>query len=447
MLSHDVSSSTIRTFCKAAAALAACLAFASMGCSEAPEGEVQLPSWLTEGEPTGDGSASEIAATDAPVANPFAPENSQQQNAPSATGFGTAESVETAGFTGSPLQSGGVAPTVGFSAPAGNPTGTQGFSGSQASSQYQPGQQSLGAPQLMTAPALEKAQLQLKLQPGLRLPLVKVIETELTQASGNGLPEVHKSRLELGMVISVLDQRQQGTFETKLGVQYNKIRLTRDAGGKRLEFDSSNPIVQTASSPELVAYQTMVGDGFAYWISQDNRVTSVEGFQEFMNRCLGHMPSAAQRVAMLGIEGSSGEDGLADFVDSTIGLLPYNSAKAIGETWSREVSVSRPVPMRRTEVYTLKDLDPVIATVQVAAQIAPSTSLGHQMDSEGGVRLVIQGGALTGQSEIFRDSGLPKHSQTTERLDMLVQMAGGVEFQQAKTTTTTISAYPPQTMR
>lgn len=400
MLRPDISEHALRTLLKASAALAICLTIIGLGgCSKASDSDVELPSWLSEKQAESHGPGENLDVNEhSPVPNSF---------------------VEPAAG----VASAGAATHAGHNSPF---YGTNG-----------------GPPQMMTAEPLEKAELRLQLSEGMRLPLVKVIETELTQASDTGLPEVHKSRLELSMVLTVLRQQPE---QSQLAVQYSRIRLTRDAGGRRLEFDSSNPIVQTSASPELTAYKTMVGDGFSYWISAENRVTAVEGFQEFMNRCLGHMPNAAQRIAMLGIEGSSGEDGLADFVDSTIGLLPYNSAKAIGESWSRQVAIGRPVPMRRTEIYTLKSLDPSIATVQVSAQIEPSTSLGHQMDSDGGVRVVVEGGSLHGNCEIFRDSGLPRHSETTERIDMVVQMAGGIEFKQSKTTTTTISAYPPQAL-
>lgn len=407
----------LRTFWKAVAALTVCLLLNTLGCSKAEQEEITLPSWLTEEQGVSTtGSRTVAGASDG---SNF---NAQPSGfSPNGTGLPTVTPGTVGQFP--PPQQGGIA-TASYASPA---------AGS-----------SLNGPQLESAEGLEKVQLRLNLATGLRLPLKKVIETELTQGGDNGLPEVHRSRLELGMILTV--QEKQGPH-TRLSVQYNQIKLTREAGGQRLEFDSANPIAQVANSPELLAYKNMVGDGFSYWISDENKVMSLVGFQDFMNRCLGHMPDAAQRAAMLGIEGSSGEDGLADFVDSTIGLLPYNSAKAIGETWSREVSVARPVPMKRTETYTLKSVDPVTAVVQVSAAVNPSTSMGHQMTGDGGVRIVIEGGQLKGMSEIFRDSGLPRHSETTENLNMLVQMAGGVEFRQTKRTTTTISAYPPQQMR
>lgn len=435
MQTPDEFAATQKIFFKAIAALAMSGLLLATGCSKAPEEEIVLPAWLTEGDgANGSESGNELGD---PQPDMGTASDSYAQN----DAFGRPQPFSP------PHQLG----TLGQSAPMTSPAETQHGNGLQAgvgtsqmvSAQGTYPSGAITAPQMQTAGALDKVQLKLNLQQGMRLPLRKIVETELTQGGENGLPEVHRSRLEIGLILSVEEQR---AGQTRLGVRYNNIKLTRDAGGRRLEFDSANSILQTSSSPELLAYKTMVGDGFSYWVSDDNKVVGVEGFHEFMNRCLGHMHDAAQRAAMLGIEGSS-EDGLADFVDSTIGLLPYNSAKAIGEQWSREISIGRPVPMKRTETYTLKDFDPVVATVQVSAKISPSTSVGRQQLDDGGVRVVIEGGHLHGESEIFRDTGLPKHSQTTESLNMLVQMSGGVEFRQTKQTTTTIAAYPPQNIR
>jgi hypothetical protein len=60
------------------------------------------------------------------------------------------------------------------------------------------------------------------------------------------------------------------------------------------------------------------------------------------------------------------------------------------------------------------------------------------------VRVTVKGGRSQGHCTIFRDTGLPKESRVERIVDMTVQMAGGIEFDQQKRTVTTVEAYPPQ---
>ncbi len=229
---------------------------------------------------------------------------------------------------------------------------------------------------------------------------------------------------------------------TKLQVRYDQVKYSHRIGDEVLQFDSSRP---TANLPVSVkAYQAMVGDGFSFWIGKENQIVSVDGFTEFLSRCLRNVPEAERSKVVLGIEAGSGESGIANFIDNSIGLLPYGGAHKPGDSWERPSHIGRPVPMHVSNTYTLKQLDPQLATIDIRGQITPSTTMTAS-DAQTGVRVTVRGGETQGSCTIFRETGLPQRSHVEQNIDMTVMMSGALQFNQRKKVTTTIEAYPINT--
>ncbi|MGE4003653.1 MAG: DUF6263 family protein [Planctomycetaceae bacterium] len=297
----------------------------------------------------------------------------------------------------------------------------------------------LAAADSARAPALDRAVLQLSLHPGDRFPLRKVVEQELIQASLNGVPQISRSTLELLLAITVEDVQSD---RTRLSVRYDRVRYSHEVAGEQVQYDSASP---PAHIPEAaLAYHGMLNGGFAIDLGADNQIAGVSGFREFLDRCLQHVPADQRQRVMLDIEAKSGENGIADFVDNTIGLLPAAGDKAVGDTWEMARHIGRPIPMLVTTVYTLKGLNDSLADIGVTGTISPSTTLGQSTDSDQGVRIIVQGGSSDGHCTLYRDSGLPKESRIERIVDMTVQLAGGIEFTQQSRTVTTVESYPAQ---
>ncbi|MCA9023897.1 MAG: hypothetical protein KDA86_01670 [Planctomycetaceae bacterium] len=292
------------------------------------------------------------------------------------------------------------------------------------------------------APALDRAALQLSLQPGDRFPMRKLVEQELKQASLNGVPQISRSRLELLLAIAVEDVQPD---HTQMKVIYDRVRYSHEVAGELVEYDSTSPPNNIPTA--VMAYHGMVGDGFSFVLGRDNQIASVIGFREFLERCLQHVPSEQRQRVMLDIEAGTGEKGIADFVDNSIGLLPADVEKVLGDTWKMDRHIGKPVPMQIQTIYTLKELSDGFAVVSIAGEITPSTSLGQSANTSENVRITVKGGHSHGQCTIFLDSGLPKESRVERTVDMTVQMAGGLEFEQQKNTVTTVETFPSQSSR
>lgn len=286
------------------------------------------------------------------------------------------------------------------------------------------------------APAPDGAALQLSLKPGDRFPLRKVVDQELRQASLSGEPQTSRSRLEIQLTLTVEEAEAD---HTRLNVRYDHVRYSHDVAGESVEYDSQSP--PSPVPPAALAYHAMANNGFSFELGPDRQVNRVIGFREFLERCLQHVPPDQRQRVMLDIEANSGEKGLTEFVDHTIGLLPADVDKVLGDSWEKTRHVGRPIPMQINTVYTLQGLNDRFADIGVSGTITPLTALGESAGEDQGLQIIVKGGRTEGHCTIHRDTGLPKESQVTRVVDMVVQ-TGGIEFTQQKRTVTTVQSEP-----
>jgi hypothetical protein len=276
--------------------------------------------------------------------------------------------------------------------------------------------------------------LELHLNEGDRFPITKTIDVELAQSSLSGQPEISRRQLELTLLIEVGEKRGD---RTRLRVNYDRVKYSRDVAGEKIEYDSRTPPEPVPFAVRM--YHDMVKDGFSFWINAENKIVEADDFRAFLNRCLRNIPEDKRNQVMLEAEGSSGENGISDFVDNSIGLLPFGYHKA-GDQWDRQRTVSRPVPMQIRNTYKLEELTDDTALITITGTVGASTTLADNTPSSE-LRVTITGGHTDGECTVFRDSGLPRSSRMTTLVDMLVQ-ASGVEFRQQQKTVTTIESYP-----
>ncbi len=283
------------------------------------------------------------------------------------------------------------------------------------------------------------AHLGLNLKPGDQFPLRKIVQQELTQNAPHGEPQQNYSRLEMLLAVTVKEKRDE---RIRLSVRYDRIRYEHQIADEQVRFDSSTAGPNLTTN--VVAYRDMINDGFSFWIGPDNQIVEVEGLSEFLDRALRNVPPDQRQDVVLGMEAGSGDSGIANFVDNTIGLLPYKKKTAPGDTWDRQQQVSRPLPMVINNLFTLKELTDSYAVIDIRGTIAPSTTLRHQGSPD--VQLFVNGGSTLGSCTIYRDTGLPKESRIDRVVEMTVVMPNSVQFRQTKRMTTTIESFPQASM-
>lgn len=299
------------------------------------------------------------------------------------------------------------------------------------------GQQTPATP--VTAKAVGE-RLELRLQRGDRFPLIKTVEQMLVQKSDQ-YPAVARTKLELTMAIQVEQVRDDAVL---LSVRYSRVFYSHDLNGQRLEFDSQAPAQQPPY--DVQPYAGMVNNGFAFWLGKNNRILELVGYQEFLQRCVEQVPADRRQSLLSEISHKFGDDGVANFIDDSIGLLPYDdkvdadSATRVlpGDVWTREMRLMQPAPVYLTSTYRLVSLNDRMAEIDITGRIASGESIGQGRNGN----LKITGGHSIGRCLVDRTTGLPVETTLTRYISMIVRLPNGLEVPQDKQIVTMIQAFP-----
>ncbi len=279
----------------------------------------------------------------------------------------------------------------------------------------------------------------LKLDKGRRFPLLKTVEQRITQSLPSGTT-VGYSKLEL--MLSLIVEEARGD-DRRLRVQYHRVRFAQDLGGQFVEYNSETP---GGSIPiEALAYAGLKDNGFSFWLGPDNRVIELVGFPEFLERCVQAVPLEQQVAVSRQLQAMRPEDGLANFVDDSIGLLPNPTGSdeathklQVGSTWN--VTPRSGSTATATTKCRLTNLDSKSAEIALAGTIGPSS----YTDDLNRIRLQIRGGGCSGNCTVDRESGMPTKSRVERFLDMVCEMQDGSQINQRKEVVTTIVAFLEQ---
>lgn len=288
----------------------------------------------------------------------------------------------------------------------------------------------------------QQDKLELKLQVGDRFPLTKTVEQTLVQLTPQG--EFRgSSNLEMMLAVTVEEIPDSGDRQgqKRMGVRYHRVRYSQDLGGQKIHYDSQSP--RFPLPEEVQGYHGLVGNGFYFWLGPDNQLVEMVGFTEFLERCLKQVPPERQPSVRAALAATSGSDGIANFVDDSIGLLPNRSVK-LGDTWGTSRQVLQPVPMHISTQYTLHKLDDATADVAILGSVSPSATYGPSGQPNKDLSVSVRGGRSFGNCLIDRRTGLPIQSRVEQALDMLVNLPSGQNFEQRKHVVTTIRAFPEQ---
>ena len=195
----------------------------------------------------------------------------------------------------------------------------------------------------------------------------------------------------------------------------------------------------------------MVGEGFSFWLTPDNRIAELVGFDEFLKRCVRHVPAHKQKAVLTQMAGNAEDEGFANFVDDSIGLLRYRTGNKGRETdvkegdeWQRNRKLMHPLPMALNTTYKLEELTDTVAKIEVFGTIIPikAAQLGPNGQHPSDTEIVLKDGHSTGECTIDRVTGLPIKSCVERHLSLRVRLPDKSEFDQHKKIVTTVEAFP-----
>lgn len=291
---------------------------------------------------------------------------------------------------------------------------------------------------------VREADLKLNVGVGTRFPLRKTIGQTLLQVSPSG-NITSNSRLALTFAITV-DKEEEG--RRLLDVVYQRVQYAHDIFGDKASYDSANAPEQLPES--FLVYRGLVGNGFKFWLGAKNRIVEVEGFDEFLKRTVRFAPVHRQQALLQKIVATQKDEGFSNFVDDSIGLLPYKagalgkeSRVREGDSWTKTRQIMRPLPMTVRTTYKVSELREKDATIEIVGHIFPVTSTTTAPSaSVNKETITLEQGHSVGSCVIDLKTGLPLRSRVERILDMSVQTPGQAPYKQHKTITTTIEAFP-----
>ena len=299
-------------------------------------------------------------------------------------------------------------------------------------------------------PVRAQQKIELRLKPGDRFPLIKTVEHTLRQPTEQGW-SISKSKLEMLLSVTVREIRPMAETgrrnadpragEKLLEVQYHRVRFSQELPGrKKVEYNSDAPV----SPVPLVAagYHGLKDNGFEFWVNKDNQIVEIVAFDQFLDRCLKEVPANKQKQVRTAMAATSGADGIANFVDDSIGLLPTSAVRE-GDSWTRDRQILQPVPMHSNTRYVLRRMTDEVAEIDLVGTLS-SLITNFTQENKPEVDVSIRGGQSIGNCLIDRRTGLPLQTKIDQSLDMLVKLPNGSEFEQHKTTVTTVRYFPGQ---
>jgi hypothetical protein len=306
-----------------------------------------------------------------------------------------------------------------------------------------------------TAPPLDPNEypiLKLGLRVGDRFPLFKTISQEVRTPVGLDF-EVSTSRLDLQMIVSVEehyhndspqpDKPDPREGQIRMQVRYGRVKFVQEVGNRRIVYDSENTPRRIPIA--AVGYHGLKNNAFQFWLSPTNEVLENVGFDQFLDRCVQHVPPEYRLKARAALATTTGSDGLANFVDESIGLLP-NKAVRRGESWDRNRTIIQPVPMHLEQRYTVGEITPTTVTLDMLGTVVPAAMYGENVSGREDVQVSIIGGHCYGTLIVHRATGLPIEGKTEQVMQMVVTQSDGQEFEQVKRSTTTLRAFIPSAL-
>lgn len=286
--------------------------------------------------------------------------------------------------------------------------------------------------------------LALTLKQGDMFALRKTISQSLAQRMKDG-PVRSTSLLSLTAGITVEKEEDNKRL---LRVKYQRVRYSHDLMGDKVEYDS----LENGSVPDAaLLYQGMINNGFAFWLTHDNQIADIVDFRNFLQRCVQKAPANKQKQLIAQITNNTEDEGFANFVDDSIGLLRFNletpgreTTVKEGDEWTRTRKFLHPLPMAINTTYSLTQLTDQRAEIDIFGTIVPArvAAAGPALQKPSDSEIILKDGHTSGHCTVDRATGLPTRSQVTRNLALRVRMPYKSEFDQHKQIVTTVDIYP-----
>ena len=271
------------------------------------------------------------------------------------------------------------------------------------------GEDAAAQPEILPAAELEPEvgpyDFALRLQPGTIYPLNATIEQTVTESMMGMTIELTQS-FDAEYLIDVTSVHADGSIDAVL--TYNVTDVTLGADGSddvRAALQQSTAEATATLGP---VFEALSGLEFSLTVSPDGVVQTFSGANDY-REILGAGVEGVSDEALSSVQemlaGLLSDEYLADAWSVYFGHIPPGPV-SIGDTWTRELSLSQGMSMVSTNTYTLVDVTADTYTVQVAGSIAADDDASNSDVSYPGFSIAMSiEGAQTGRVVASRSTG------------------------------------------
>lgn len=248
------------------------------------------------------------------------------------------------------------------------------------------------------SPSSESIQLSV----GDQFPFVKTIRQTVVQTSTNRASMQQtllnaETQLQLTMNVSVQNQSATGFV---CDVRYLRVQYYQNIDGQQQNYDSA--VTQAGPVPSgLESYAGMVGNGFRFSLSGQNRIEGTEGLSTFLDQCVAAAPFDQRVSAKAALEQRFQSGAVPELLDESMGLLPYGPSRPQqGDIWMTN---------RNLQQQSSMALQTTCRLVSVTGTTAEVGLTGRFESSPADASLRISDGRTMGTCIVDLASGMPVH--------------------------------------
>ena len=208
--------------------------------------------------------------------------------------------------------------------------------------------------------------------------------------------------------------------DKEIKITFERMKTAQKAGGQEMVMDTQNPDTSNPGSRMLGA---MMGSEFLLTINAKGEVTSVKGMDAMMNKVMAANASAdtAMRVQLTaGMKSFMSDDILKDMMEQSFKFFPDDKVGQ-GESWKKDMVISKPMPMNITSNFTLKNVASNIAKLDVASVITPGKGgmemMGMTIETE-------MNGTQSGTMDVDVETGMALNTDIKQNIAGKMKVMG-----------------------
>jgi hypothetical protein len=247
---------------------------------------------------------------------------------------------------------------------------------------------------------------------------VKMVNNQQITQTTMGQEQNMEQTIGMGMDFDITDVNDRGDVWVRYTYRWVNFRQKGPMG--EIVYDSSQKDVN--APPVAQGFAALLNEGFAVKLTPQGKAVQVVGLDKMRNSISQKLSVGPMREHMLkGMEQFLSEEAMKEFTENSFMVYPDKEV-AIGDSWTKTVSMTRGFPMTIANKCTLKDRKGGVATLDVSSEIktnpgakpmemGPTTKMTYELT-----------GTQQGQVRMDETTGLPLTSSLEQQISGQVKV-------------------------